>query len=389
MRLMLIALMLPLCGAVPVPVAPQFQLTRDAEDRWIAFDMTDGNQIAFTAAVNGVAARAILDTGVSNSTLSPGFAARARLKVVPRGRAQAIGGTVAVGWAATRHVAVGAMSRTGGGLTIAALPAIATGDGTAADLLVGRDLLAGYALDIDYPARRFRLLPTGRLPFTGATAPLTIARDPQVYVTELTLAGQRLRPVLVDTGDGAAATLSQDAWRRARVSGITLTTTIGYGLAGPQESELGIVPEIAVGGFVARNIELRVEPPGGFSQAIGMAGRIGTGFFQRHRVLLDPGAGRMVLAEATGDAVPPLRSTSGLLTRIDRDRLTVIHVMRHSPAAEGGWRGGDQICRVDGLPAAGEGLPSQTDWQVGTPGRQVTLTLCSGEERRLTLSAFY
>ena len=36
------------------------------------------------------------------------------------------------------------------------------------ELLVGRDMIADYALDIDYDARRFRLLPSGRLPFARA-----------------------------------------------------------------------------------------------------------------------------------------------------------------------------------------------------------------------------
>ncbi len=388
MRALLIALLFLLAAAAPAAQAPRFQLAADAEEHWVPFEMTGGNQIAFAASVNGAPARAILDTGVSNSALSPGFAARIGLKVVPRGRAKAVGGSVAIGWTATRSVAVGALTRAGGGLTVAALPPIATGDGRIVEFLVGRDLLAAFALDIDYPQRRFRLIPSGRLPFTGASAPLSIARDPQVYVTELRLGGQRLWPVLVDTGDGAAATLSQDAWRRVRQPGIALTTTIGYGLAGPQQSELGIVPEIASGGFIARNIELRIEPLGGFSQTIGMAGRIGTGFFQRYRVLLDPGAGRMVLAGG-GEDVPPLRSTSGLLTRIDGDRLTVIHVMRNGPAAADGWQAGDQICAVDGVPAAGEGLPSQTEWQVGAPGRVVMLALCDGHQRPLTLSSFY
>ena len=87
--------------------------------------------------------------------------------------------------------------------------------GPSFDLLVGPDLLAGYALDIDYPAHRFRLLPSGRLPFRGTTAPLRTSPITNVYLTDGRLNGQPLHPLVVDTGDGSMLTLSARAWRRA------------------------------------------------------------------------------------------------------------------------------------------------------------------------------
>src|SRR3546814_16368903 len=69
---------------------------------------------------------------------------------------------------------------------------------------------------------------------------------------------------------------------------------------------------------------------------------------QRYRVLLDPGAGRMVLAPGRTATAPPLKSTSGLLVRADGRRLDVLHVMRGSPAAATGWQGGEAICSIAG-----------------------------------------
>lgn len=390
-------LLLPLLVATATPLAlPAAQpvgsatLARDAETRWVPFELTPGNQLRFTMTVDGRPATAILDTGVSYSVLSRRFAERAALKVRPGGNATAIGGVVDIGWTPTATIAMGGLTRRGGGLTVATLPAIATGSADAVDLLVGRDLTGGFALDIDYAGRRFRLLPSGRLPFRGFTAPLSISRDRLVYVSEITLGAARLRPMVVDTGDGSSVTVTAGGWANARLPGIRTTTAISFGLAGAVTSTIGIVPTLRLGELTARNVEIRVEPAGGFSDSIEAAGRIGSGFLQNYRVLLDPTAGRMILSPVPHADQPPVRSTSGLLVGVARDRLKVLHVMQGGPAQAAGWKEGDMICAIDGqtIPADYPTSPLAS-WSAGTPGRTVTLRMCDGTERKLTLRDFY
>lgn len=390
-------LLLPLLVAAAAPLAlPAAQpvgsatLARDAETRWVPFELTPGNQLRFTMTVDGRPATAILDTGVSYSVLSRRFAERAALKVRPGGNATAIGGVVDIGWTPTATIAMGGLTRRGGGLTVATLPAIATGSADAVDLLVGRDLTGGFALDIDYAGRRFRLLPSGRLPFRGFTAPLSISRDRLVYVSEITLGAARLRPMVVDIGDGSSVTVTAGGWANARLPGIRTTTAISFGLAGAVTSTIGIVPTLRLGELTARNVEIRVEPAGGFSDSIEAAGRIGSGFLQNYRVLLDPTAGRMILSPVPHADQPPVRSTSGLLVGVARDRLKVLHVMQGGPAQAAGWKEGDMICAIDGqtIPADYPTSPLAS-WSAGTPGRTVTLRMCDGTERKLTLRDFY
>ena len=130
-------------------------LAADSEARWVAFDLTPGNQIRFAMTLNGKPASAVLDTGVSFTVASSGFAKSLGLKTAAQGSAAAIGGTVAVGWAAIGDVAIGGLSRRGGRIAVTDLKAIATGSTTPVDVLVGADLLGHAALDIDYDARRF------------------------------------------------------------------------------------------------------------------------------------------------------------------------------------------------------------------------------------------
>lgn len=384
-----------LAAAAAVPPAPisgrgTITLGADTEARWVPFDLTPGNQIRFSMTLDGRTVSAVLDTGVSYSVLSKRYSESARLRIRPGGSARAIGGTVAIGWVATRTLAIGGLTRRGGSLSVAALPAIATGSAQSIDLLVGRDLTGESALDIDYANRRFRLLRSGRLPFTGERAPLSISREHLVYIGEVALSGRRIRPMVVDTGDGSSITLTAAEWQGAAPKGIVTTSAISFGLAGPVVSDVGIVPELRTGTLTARNVEVRIEPAGGFSESIGVAGRIGSGFLQQYRVLLDPAAGHMLLSPNPDAGRMPPRSTSGLLLGLERDRLRVLHVMRGGPSAAAGWREGDRICSVDGIAVTPDYLAQPlANWSAGAPGRVVALGMCDGDTRRLTLRNFY
>ena len=365
-------------------------LSADTEARWVPFELTAGNQIRFRMTLDGRTVVAILDTGVSFSVIARTSPALPAARIVARGSASAIGGAVTVGWIPTRSMSLGGLTRTGGGIAVAALPAAATGDAVPVDLLVGSDLVGGQALDIDYAARRFRLLRSGRLPFRGETAPLARSTERRVYESEAMLGGHRLRPMVVDTGDGAAITVTRAGWAASALAGAPTTTALAQGLAGPAVSDLAIVPSVAIGDLDAREVEVRIEPAGGFSQAIGAAGRIGSGLLRRYRVLLDPGAGRMVLAPGAEADRAPLRSTSGLLVGVLPDRLRVLHVMRGSPAEAGGWRAGETICTVDGSAVpAGYAASALAGWSVAAPGTVVRLGLCGGGVRRLVTRRFY
>ncbi len=394
MRRFLIPIAVALAGAAPPPSPPpdagRNVLATDAEMRWVPFELTPGNQIRFTMTVDGRRVSAVLDTGVSYSVFARRFVEANRIATRPGGKATAIGGAVDIAWTDTRTITLGGLTRTGGGLTVAALPALATGSAAPVDLLVGRDLTARFALDIDYAASRFRLIPSGRLPFVGTATPLSISRDRLVYVSEVTLGATRLRPMVVDTGDGSAVTVTAAGWRAAALPDVPTTTAISYGLAGPVVSMIGIVPSLRIGELAVRNVEVRIEDVGGFSDAIGVAGRIGTGLLQNYRVLLDPAAGRMVLRPGADADRPPLRSTSGLLVGLNGDHLRILHVMRGGPAAADGWKAGDTICSIDGaaIPSDYATNPIAT-WSAGEPGRIVRLGLCDGTNRTLTLRNFY
>ena len=389
MRIIWLALAL-LFSSPLVAQTPGATLSADTEARWVSFELTPGNQIQFEMMVNGRPASAVLDTGVSYTVVSTGFAKDAGLKPATASNASAIGGRVAVGWASARSLSFGGLTRSNGRIAVADLKAIATGGPRGVDVLVGADVLQCCALEIDYDLKRFRLLPSGRLPFRGTTVPLWLSPTAGIYLGEVTIGARRLRPLIVDTGDGSAITLSRESWTSARARSGTVTSALAYGLGGALETDLTILPSLKMGPLTARNVEVRIEADADFSQQTATAGRIGSAFLQRYHVVLDPRARRMVLAPGKDVDKPPVRSTSGLLIGIERGALRVLHVMRSSPAQAAGWKVDERICRVDDQPIPPDYVrrPIAT-WMAGAPGRVVKLGLCDGGDRTLTLRAVY
>ncbi|WP_404336780.1 aspartyl protease family protein [Sphingomonas sp. MMS12-HWE2-04] len=389
-------LLLPLALSSATPAGPpqktvaqksETVLTPDTEARWVPFEVTAGNQLRFAAQVDGVPARGVLDTGLSDTIVTARFARTLALKSVHREQATAIGGSVTLDWAALKSLSFGGLQRRGGRVGIAGAGGEARFE---ADIFIGADVLGCCALEIDYDARRFRLLRSGRMPLTGTTAPLSRARPSGVFLSEVTLGGRRLRPVILDTGDGSSVTLTRSAWGSTGARGVAVTTTLGWGVGGALVSDVAIVPGLGLAGVAPPETEVRIEDDKGYSARVGAAGRIGNGLLGRFHVLLDPSAGRLVVSPGTArDAAPP-RSTSGLLLGAAADQLRVLHVMRGSPAALAGWREGETICAVDGvavpqLVARGDAI----GWGARAPGMIVRLTLCDGRERSLTLRRFY
>ncbi|WP_213981895.1 aspartyl protease family protein [Sphingomonas sp. dw_22] len=382
--------MLPLLLALASPAGATATLAPDAEARWVPFELTPNNHVRFSLTIDGKPATAILDTGMTDTMLSDRFAAIAGIRPRQRQRGTAIGGQVAIGWAAGPTLVIGGLTHSGGRIGIAPMETPPEANVVTADMLIGADVLSCCALDIDYPGRRFRILASGRMPFTGFTAPLAHARGRSVWVTELAIAGTRLRPMLIDTGDGTWVSLTRPAWLSTGYRGAQITTTLGYGLGGPSITEAAVIPNATIAGTDTGEIEVRIEDANGYSGRAGLAGRIGSALLMRFRVLFDVRAGRMVLQSAASDAAPYIRSTSGLLMGYAERSLRVLHVMRGSPAAETGWREGDAICVANGTPITdAASAQALSGWTAGPPGTAVRLTLCDGTERTLTLRRFY
>ncbi|RSY52574.1 hypothetical protein DAH72_23810, partial [Sphingomonas koreensis] len=127
------------------------------------------------------------------------------------GRADATGDSGALSWGAIERIEVGGLVRTGGRIAIIDTDPRVTGPAPV-DLFIGADLLAAHALEIDYDTQRFRLLPSGRMPFRGTTAPLRLAGPAGLYLSVIDLGGRRIPSMKIYTHDRSMATIPRPSW---------------------------------------------------------------------------------------------------------------------------------------------------------------------------------
>ncbi|WP_206434928.1 aspartyl protease family protein, partial [Sphingomonas koreensis] len=210
--LALLALLAPASNVRAAP--PVSHLATDTEARWVPFELTAGNQIRFRTLLNGRWVDAILDTGVSDTAVSARFARTASMKPLVAGHADSIGCSVALSWGALERIEVGGLVRTGRRIAIIDTDPSVTGPAPV-DLFIGADLLAAHALEIDYDTQRFRLLPSGRMPFRGTTAPLPLAGPAGLYLREIDKRERRHHTMIIQTADG---TMGNPTRRAKRVS---------------------------------------------------------------------------------------------------------------------------------------------------------------------------
>lgn len=385
----LAAMAIPL--AAPTAAAAQpVHAAAPVDQGWIAFTPARGGAILFDMRLNGEPMRALLDTGATRSVLSSASAQRLGLALHPGRRVAATGGPISLSAAGGIRLQVGAFVATDMEISVADLAALRTSLGAPFDVIIGMDVLGGRALDIDYPAGRFRLAPSGsELP--GATAfPLRFDASHIVHWIEAPLAGSAPMRLHIDTGDDRYLEMTAAAASRLDRRGLRSTTFASRGLAGLVVEELITLPRLTLGPFPLSDVPITIEGPGGFAASRHVDGMIGISLLSRFRTLIDFPAGRVLLLADPRPAPSPPRSTAGLQFDRHESTLEVIHVMANSPASAAGWRAGDCIRAVDGVAVASvDRDPRTAGWSRSTPGRSVTLTMCDGTARSLTLARFY
>lgn len=209
-------------------------------------------------------------------------------------------------------------------------------------------------------------------------------------MTELTVSGLKVAPVMVDLGLGSDLVLTAKAWDAMPSKPTRITSIVVIGLGGTTVQRYATIPQVYAGRTAVTDVGTGMEAAGGFFASQGAAAAIGTGFLKRFNLVLDVKAGKMILTPGTQFAARQPKSTSGLLVAPGNGRLTVAHVMANGPAAQSGWKAGDAICAIDGspIPPNYRGSPISS-WSTGKPGQKVGFLMCDQSRRSLTLDSFY
>lgn len=328
------------------------------------------------ARVKGHATRAIFDCGTSLCSIDVKLAQSLGITAVKAFRGQAIYDDFQAGRSDPVELVIGdrTFQRP---LTIMPLDTIGEGVG----LLIGRDVLAETTLDLD--------IPRGRASFrTARPAPgLTPFRMIQGKRGDLTVQVQVEGVVAnasIDSGNTLPLMIQKDWARRTGVlRDHVMTPWIGDDLSGQASIAMTDLKRFTFGGVDLHDVPAEVS-----QTQLAYEINLGLPVLARFRSLWDLANEKLWLS-ATDPGRPFPHERSGLACARVGDVLKVVFVVPDSPASAAGFKPDDTIVRIDGKPVSSLSENLSLAWKTDPSRLSVTLTLSSGETRRLELGDYF
>lgn len=364
---------------------PRFTALPGKDPAWVAAQPDGHVQLVLPVELDGRTVHAVIDTGAPFSVIDRDyaeangyFASFARGDLVD-GRPTALA-TVGIG-----TLGFAGVERAGGRLRVANLGGFRT-MGFDVPLILGNDFLSCCAVQLDFEHGRARLLRSGARPVAGREVPIRYSPDKAYYFASVGLGdGHAVDRILVDTGGGGGLVLSEASWAAAGMAPPPTSIRI-LSVSGPRVFGRAQLARLTIGDAALDGVSTTIQP--GDTGLLGVAranGVIGAAVLQRFHVVIDIGAGRMILAPRDKAVGADPKNTSGLQVAPDGGQALVFHVQRNSPAERAGMKTGDTICTLDGRPM-GE---APRGWASGAPGAVLELGLCDGRTVPLVLAEFY
>ena len=231
-----------------------------------------------------------------------------------------------------------------------------SGSGRRFDGVVGFDLFAAYAVEIDYAGRQLRLYPRGSGPARGEAVPIRLIDRKPYFEAQLAIGGAAIPARLhLDTGFGGTLSLNgrfvEARGLLARV-GPTLASTM-RGVGGASEARLARIDGLSFGPVEVRRPIVSLALTQGAGVRSDSSGRIGGELLRRYSVTIDYASRTVRFAPGDGIGQPFETDMSGLsLLEPAEGHVVVAAVAETGPAGEAGVRRDDRLIAVDGRPVA-------------------------------------
>ena len=270
------------------------EFAQDGTSGWLAFATAQRLFVSARARIGDMDVDALIDSGAQRSVVDATLAEELDLprRLSPPQIAYGLGGGAQLGHAVNADVRLGWMTLNGltaGVLDLGPL----TSSGLNTRLVLGYDVLSRMALDIDFPRRRLRF---GR--DEAAVAPpdaqvLPAKREGRSLMTQVSVEGAVLDAV-VDTGASPALSLNMETAEAAGLlDGRAAREASSIVLGGVLAGQVVMARTLTLGERLYENVEVHAYPrsslPGVPAVLAGM------GLFRDDRLILDMGAGRMLV----------------------------------------------------------------------------------------------
>ncbi|WP_296594810.1 aspartyl protease family protein [Phenylobacterium sp.] len=285
------------------PVEPRFADGRQTP--WLPLP-EHGGLIDVAASVNGVAIRAVVDSGAQFSAIDRDLAQRLELPrtVAAPILAYGVSGRPSLTHTVRLDLALPGLAVQGLRAAALGLSAISSAAGRDFQLLIGRDVLRQVVLEADFPRARARFLAREAFRPSRDALHIPLKRKGGAPMVPVQVEGAPPLDVLVDTGASGLLALSQTAAREAGLlsPGRRVDSAHSVSLGGLSLNRIVRASSVQVGGLTLRDAEVQVYAPA--ANAPAPSGLLGAGLFHRYRIALDLGGDRLFLTRSGLIIVP-------------------------------------------------------------------------------------
>jgi hypothetical protein len=308
-----------------------------------------GGAIYVPAVLNDDSAWLMLDTGLSHTGVDQDWA-----RTISLAAAESASATV------LHRLQLGEVELRDVDVALYPLRGLSEASGRPQRGLLGHDVLQRFTVDIDYRARRVRLLDPTRYRYAGrgTSVPFTPDADLPLVHGQLKVPGGRPIParLLLDTGaSGLCLILTTPFVEEHDLGHLTpaIAAPIGTGLAGDLHGTIVRLQELRLGGFQVRSPTTGLGGERkGFLGRTDIDGVIGTAVFQDARLIVDYARRRVIVEpskDAGGGSCDYDHSGLRLIARGPRlEHVVVDYVVPRSPAADAAILVGDELLLIDG-----------------------------------------
>lgn len=255
--------------------------------------------------------------------------------------------------------------------------------GAGVGMLIGRDVLNEARLDLDVPNLRASFQ-TPR-PAPGMT-PIAMVQGKQGdLAVKVRIEGADAQASL-DSGCTVAMMIARDWFDRQGLSrDHRMTPWIGDDLSGEASIAMTDLKAFGFGGVEVHDVPVEVS-----RTRLAYEVNLGLPVLERFHSFWDLANETLWLATAPGELARPFEHERAGLACAPVDAvLKVVFVVPDSPAAQAGFKAGDEIVGIDGKPVATLSEAASLAWKRDPARTSVVLTLSSGETRRLAMRDYF
>lgn len=355
----------------------------------IPFELFRGTRIFLEGRINGQPARMMLDSGASSTVINRSFARRIGLGQAQAVPIQGVGGSQQGGIASGVTVQAGSLTVADATVLMLDLDVIAGHIGRPIDVVLGMEAFRSGIVDIDFPGRRIDFRPADDFtPPAGAVAVPVDMADRRHTIPISVNGGPPMRAD-IDLGNGSALVLARSAWEGSAIGNLRYAEASAGGVGGMVPTRMTTIPTVTVAGHTFQSVPATLNMR---AEALPESGaNIGIDLLQRFRLIFDYGRHRLHMAADPSSLSQPIaKNRMGMRLELRGDRLRVGEVIAGSPAAEAGFRVGDEVVAVNGT-AVDARYHFRDDVQFSRlpEGTRVELTRADGTSVPVTLRDYF